>query len=161
MKKISKYSWVINVLSVLLLLVVLWKLAEIQDVITANNEKEEAIKVFENYKTYDVQLIIIGIHSSTASGNYYMLTQKEDPEYFNQFMEMFWGDDAIYEERDTKWQSNHGWQITFVNSLGEMLTLYVYGEDEVGYGGIGEYGTHFTLKGIDYNVVRQLMQDVQ
>lgn len=158
MNKICKYHIAFNIIIFVLLLLVLRKLNVIEETITENIKKTEAIEVLENYNPHDVELIIIG--NFVERNRYYFLTEKEDSEYFAKFIEMFWGESADYVEKDTFYLTNHGWQITFVNSLGEMLTLYVYGEEEVGYGGVGDRGVRFTHEGIDYDVVKQMMQEV-
>ena len=160
MKKLSK----INILQILLtilvfvfLVLVLRKIAVIQDIANGNLRQVEIRETMKDYKDFDVNMIVVGNFSESVQ--YCFLTKVQDPEDFTKMKEMFWGRKAGYKEIQSAPQKDCICTVTFANSLGEMLPFYIYPDDEVSVGGIGEDGVHYTFKNLDYDYIKQLVAD--
>lgn len=157
MNKYCKYYIAFTIIVSVFLLAILRKLTSIENVVSYNLKRMEAFDVLEEYDSNDVNMIIVG--NFRYGITYCFLTEKEDPEYFAKFIDMFWGENADYVEMDTPYIG--GLTVTFVNSLGEMITFYAngYGKD-VNYGGVNERGIHFSLESWDCTVARDMLTEV-
>lgn len=158
MNKVCKYHMILTIFISVFLIFVLRKLTVLEDKITQNHKKAEVLEQLENYDSDNVKMIIVQ-GANCLYDDCCFITEKEDAEYFAKFMEMFWGENSSYtEEKLTRISLT--WTVTFVNSLGEVLTFYIYPDNVIGVKGDpdGE-GVCFTLESWDDTVAKEMFEE--
>lgn len=92
MKRIGNPCKIIIFAAILLCVFVLMKCFTRTQSESEGMSTEKALKVLNHYRPSQVGVILVGVHSGTASGRYYLLDRVEDAELFEGFLEMFWAD---------------------------------------------------------------------